>query len=148
MWVSVGYDREKNLHWAERGKLSLQLKMDMALSLVHCRGSRALSRSLCYGFQFQSLEEVARPRTDSLRATDISLADKILCCSQNQRPVAELAVLPRIVRMPGRISRDTTNFVPHSSHVRSWSSVPRTGRVFRLHLGEFVTNPMAVGSDE
>lgn len=59
MWVSVGYDREKNLHWAERGKLSLQLKMDMALSLVHCRGSRALSRSLCYGFQFQSLEEVA-----------------------------------------------------------------------------------------
>ena len=115
----LGYDREKNLHWhwAER-------KVVSSSQDGHGFVSRALPGGAARGEGAAlTLLWIPEPRRNGpateLRATDISFADKIFCRSQNRGLLESAAAprRPRIVRMPGRISRDTTNLDPHSVHV-------------------------------
>ena len=120
MGFSVTIVRKICTGTGRRGKLSLRLKMDMALSPVHCQLPGGAARGEGAALTLLWIPEPRRngPATE-LRATDISFADKIFCRSQN-RGLHESAAAPRrprIVRMPGRISRDTTNLDPHSVHV-------------------------------
>ena len=85
-----------------------------ALPAAAGRGGKGVGRSLCYGFQ--SLDEMARPLNCVPPTTSVSPIRYSAAVKTGGWLLVELS-RPRIVRMPGRISRDTTNLDPHSVHV-------------------------------